>query len=396
MDVLLHGAARDEREIRLRQDAFAVASISLLVVSAAFTVIGLLIGRPPYTVAIAVLFGLVVVAIVFAYRRHRRVDRALRLLLTAGLAYVAMGHAMLGGLAASGGALAWGVVAPVLALLLFDAAAALRWFAAYVAIVAVAVVADPLIVEMVPATWETPPPILYVMSVLGPAVIVVTLVRKVDGERLLAQRQYHALLIRILPSSIVERLTAGEPVVARHHDSVTVVVADIAGFTAFAGRAEPEQLLDLLTELFAAFDRLAREAGVEKIKTIGDAYLAVAGAPTERADHADAALGLAIAMQRMAATLPAMLANGLGLRVGVASGPVTAGVIGTEKPAYDVWGDTVNVASRMESAGVVGQVQLTEATAALLRGRYPLEHRQSVPVKGKGTMTTYLVDPAAS
>jgi guanylate cyclase len=386
------GAPGEEREQRLRRDAFLVASISLLAVSAAFTVIGLLLGRPPITVGVAVAFGVAVLAIVLAYRRDRRLERALRLLLTAGLAYVAVGHAMLGGLAASGGALAWGILAPVLALLLFDAAAALRWLAIYVVITLVAVVADPLIVEVAPASWTTPPPVLYVMSVLGPAVIVVILVRHVDGERLRAQRQYHGLLLRILPSPIVDRLTAGDRVVARHHASVTVVIADIAGFTAFAGRAAPEQLLELLTELFSAFDTLAAEAGVEKIKTIGDAYLAVAGAPTERPDHADAALGLAIAMQRTAATLPALVENGLGLRVGVASGPVTAGVIGTEKPAYDVWGDAVNLASRMESTGVVGHVQLTEASAALLGGRFPLTPRHAVPVKGKGTLTTYLVD----
>lgn len=389
-------APGDERELRLRQDAFAIASASLLVVSVAFTVLGLVLGRPLLTVGVAITFGAVVLAIVLAYRRDRRLERALRLLLTAGMAYVAVGHVMLGGLVASGGALAWGILAPVVALLLFDAGAAGRWLAAYVVIVVLAVAADPLVVELAPATWVTPPPFLYAMSVLGPTIIVVALVRHVDGERLLAQRQYHALLLRILPSPIVDRLTAGDPVIARHHGSVTVVIADVAGFTAFAGRAGPEQLLDLLTELFSAFDGLAAEAGVEKIKTIGDAYLAVAGAPTERPDHADAALRLAIAMQRIAATLPALVEHGLGLRVGIASGPVTAGVIGTEKPAYDVWGDAVNLASRMESTGVVGQVQLTQATAALLRDRHPLIRRQAVLVKGKGQMTTYLVDPGGA
>jgi class 3 adenylate cyclase len=280
-------------------------------------------------------------------------------------------------------------------MLIFDIAAARWWLAVAIGVVVAAVIADPLIVEVAPASWREAPPLLHALNVIGVTVIVVVLVRLVDGERLTAQRAYHRLLLRILPPAIVDRLTAGEAVVAQHHPSVSVVMADIAGFTAFADRAAPEAVLRLLTDLFSAFDRIVAEAGIEKIKTVGDAYLAVAGAPAERPDHADAAMRVAVRMQREATSLPAMVGSGLQLRVGVASGPVTAGVIGTDKPVYDVWGDTVNVASRMESTGVVGRVQLSEATASALDGAYPLVRRQGVAVKGKGSVDTYLLDPAS-
>ena len=388
-------APDDDRDLRLRKHAFAIISLVLLGVAVVFGSFGVVMGRPAATILSAVVFGAAVVVIVFGYRRSRRLNRALVLLLAAGMSYVAVGHVLIGGLAASGGVLAWVAVGPVAAMLIFDVAAARWWLAVAIGVVVAAVIADPLIVEVAPATWREAPPLLHALNVIGVTVIVVVLVRLVDGERLTAQRAYHGLLLRILPPAIVDRLTAGEAVVAQHHPSVSVVMADIAGFTAFADRAPPEAVLTLLTDLFSAFDRIVAEAGIEKIKTVGDAYLAVAGAPAERPDHADAAMRVAVSMQRAATSLPAMVGSGLQLRVGVASGPVTAGVIGTDKPVYDVWGDTVNVASRMESTGVVGRVQLSEATASALEGAYPLVRRRGVAVKGKGSVDTYLLDPAS-
>jgi adenylate cyclase len=197
----------------------------------------------------------------------------------------------------------------------------------------------------------------------------------------------------MLPTSIAERLARGERLIADTHPSATVVFADVVDFTGLAATIEPRELLLVLNQLFSMFDRLAARHGLEKIKTVGDAYIAVAGAPVAREDHAKAAVEMAIEMHRAAARLGGLRRRGIRLRVGVASGPVTAGVIGENKWAYDIWGDTVNVAARMESYGVAGKVQVAPSTRELLGDAFPVAMR-TVDVKGKGVMATYLVDPA--
>jgi class 3 adenylate cyclase len=152
--------------------------------------------------------------------------------------------------------------------------------------------------------------------------------------------------------------------------------------------------VSVLNELFTAFDRLADELGLEKIKTIGDEYMAVAGVPEPRADHAVAAMEMAFAMHALVAARPAADGQRLALRTGIASGPLVAGVIGERKYSYDLWGDTVNTAARMQSSGVPGCVQVTDETHRLLGDRYAFEAREGVEVKGKGTMSTWMLDPS--
>jgi class 3 adenylate cyclase len=151
------------------------------------------------------------------------------------------------------------------------------------------------------------------------------------------------------------------------------------------------EVVSVLNEMFTAFDRLADELGLEKIKTIGDEYMAVAGVPEPRDDHAVAAMELALAMHALVAARPAEGAR-LELRTGIASGPLVAGVIGERKYSYDLWGDTVNTAARMQSSGSTGCIQVTDETHRLLGDRYPFQRREGVEVKGKGTMTTWLLD----
>jgi class 3 adenylate cyclase len=219
------------------------------------------------------------------------------------------------------------------------------------------------------------------------------LVRYVDGQRLSAQHQARDLLHDMLPSSIADRLARGERLIADSHPAATVVFADVVDFTGLAATTQPRELLLILNQMFSTFDRLAARHGLEKIKTMGDSYIAVAGAPTPRADHARAAVEMAIEMHRAVSRLGGLRRRGLRLRVGVASGPLTAGVIGEDKWAYDIWGDTVNVAARMESYGVPGMVQLAASTRELLDDTFPIALR-TVEVKGKGVMATYLIDPA--
>jgi class 3 adenylate cyclase len=177
---------------------------------------------------------------------------------------------------------------------------------------------------------------------------------------------------------------------------VTVLFSDVVDFTPFSERVEPQRVVAVLDDLFSAFDALAERYRLEKIKTIGDAYMVVAGVPESRADHAEVMLEMAIAMHRAADEQPPLDGHRLRMRTGIASGPVVAGVIGRRKFSYDLWGDTVNTASRMESSGMPGCIQVTEATWLRVRDRYPWQVREGVEVKGKGPMTTYLLDPAGS
>jgi len=211
--------------------------------------------------------------------------------------------------------------------------------------------------------------------------------RLVAAERAKAER----LLRNILPAAIAERLKDRHEVIAESFAEVSVLFADIVGFTALSARVAPAELVVMLNEIFSRFDALADRHGLEKIKTIGDAYMVVAGAPVARPDHAEALAAMGLDMVAALDDFNAAHGTSLAMRVGINTGPVVAGVIGTRKFSYDLWGDAVNTASRMESSGVPGRVQVSEATARLLRERFTLEERGAVPVKGKGDMRVWLV-----
>jgi class 3 adenylate cyclase/ligand-binding sensor domain-containing protein len=205
-----------------------------------------------------------------------------------------------------------------------------------------------------------------------------------------------ALLLNVLPAPIAERLKGGQNLIADHFDAVTVLFADIVDFTKLSARISPVILVGLLDEIFQAFDALAEKHGLEKIKTIGDAYMVVGGLPVPRPDHAGAVAAMALDMREALAGLTVARTFGLRVRIGIHTGPVVSGVIGKKKFIYDLWGDTVNTASRMESHGVPGEVQVSAATAELLRGAFVLEPRGAIQVKGKGEMEAFLVKGRAS
>jgi class 3 adenylate cyclase len=210
--------------------------------------------------------------------------------------------------------------------------------------------------------------------------------RQVFVERGRSER----LIRNVLPEAIAERLKGDERRIAEHFPEATVLFADLVGFTPLAERLTPEQLVAALDDIFSEFDDIADRHGLEKIKTIGDAYMVVGGVPAPRADHARAIAEMALDMR--AAIAGRQVADGtrLALRIGIHTGPVVAGVIGKRKFIYDLWGDTVNLASRMESHGVEGGIQVTEATRLRLGDAFRFEER-GVTVKGKGEVRTFLL-----
>ena len=204
-------------------------------------------------------------------------------------------------------------------------------------------------------------------------------------------RENEALLLNILPGPIADRLKSGESVIADHFAEVTVLFADIVGFTVLSNGRPPTEVVDLLNDLFRRFDAMAQRRGVEKIKTIGDAYMAVAGLPVQCDDHARRMAELALEMTAEAHRFSQDRKMDFSLRIGLNSGPVVAGVIGATKFIYDLWGDTVNTASRMESHGVAGSVQVTRSVYEQLKTEYEFEPRGEIEVKGKGRMSAWLL-----
>ena len=217
------------------------------------------------------------------------------------------------------------------------------------------------------------------------------LVRQRTRELTEEKQTSERLLLNVLPAPIADRLKTGENLIVDRFDSVSVLFADIVGFTALSQRISPEALVTMLNELFSSFDRLAERHGLEKIKTIGDAYLVVAGIPQPLADHATAITQMAIDMIACIEDYARRHDPELTIRVGIHTGSVVAGVIGTKKFIYDLWGDTVNTASRMESHGVPGRIHVSEATYRLLTAEFELEKRPPIEVKGKGAKQPYLV-----
>jgi PAS domain S-box-containing protein len=216
--------------------------------------------------------------------------------------------------------------------------------------------------------------------------------RKLAREALrYLHNQSEELLLNILPEPIAQRLKFQQTTIADSFEAVSVLFADIVGFTEFAARTSPKQLVEILNLIFSKFDQLAERHGLEKIKTIGDAYMVVAGVPTPRPDHAEAIAQMALDMQTEMVRVAEETGEAFKLRIGINSGSVVAGIIGIKKFIYDLWGDTVNVASRMESQGVDGAIQVTAATYELLRDKYLFEERGVIFVKGKGDMMTYLL-----
>ncbi len=385
----------DTPEERLRKSALVLSS--LLITALSFVWVGtyaaLGLWRSaliPFAYQVASLAGLAFFARTKRYAVYRASQVAMFLVLPFLLQW------SLGGFVESGAVAIWAFVAPLGALVFYGPRQAITWFAAFLALVAFSAVIDGVLPEPSKNIPSSVVVAFFALNIFGPSITTFALlehfVRSRDRAHLrlaAEQERSETLLLSIFPRAIAERLKVSQDVIAERSEEVSVVFADITGFTPVAERLPAEEVVILLDKIFSAFDELVAHHGLEKIKTIGDGYLVAAGIPTPRADHAEAAAHVALAMRQALTELP--VASGLNLRVGIDSGPVVAGVIGRTKFGYDLWGDTVNTASRMQSHAPPGGIQVTERTYRRLEGEFLFERRKGVVVKGKGEMTTYVL-----
>ena len=311
----------------------------------------------------------------------------------------------LGGFETSSAVCLWAITSPLGALLFVGARQAVPWFVAFVGLVAFSAAIDPALAAGAPDIPQGVVVAFFALNILGVATTVFALLQYFvrARERALADlaREHQALereqakserlLLNVLPEPVAARLKEQEGIIADDFPAVTVLFADIVGFTPLSERLSASELVSLLDRVFARWDALAADHGVEKIKTIGDAYMVAGGIPLPRDDHAEAIAEMALAMGPELARCSAETGLPLEVRIGIDTGPVVAGVIGRAKFIYDLWGDTVNTASRMESHALPGTIQVTERAYERLRHRFELRQRGMVEVKGKGPMTCYLL-----
>jgi guanylate cyclase len=318
----------------------------------------------------------------------RAFERYVRLLVGAGVVFVPLATIVGGGITRSGG-IAWAFLVPAYAIMALGPREGRRWFLGFLVMVAIMAGTDPIVVANVPA----PPYLvqLYAQAIgaTAPLTIVFLLLVYTDVRRRQAEARADELLTNAIPRDIALRLKRGEARIAERYAAATVLFADIAGFTPWAQRTDPGRVVELLDDLFTRFDELTARHGLEKIKTIGDAYMAVAGAPVPRLDHAPATVAFARALLLATAAWRAENDVSLEVRVGAASGPIVAGVIGTQRILFDLWGDTVNLAERMESSGIPGRIQIAASTYELAHADGLFE-RRVVEVKGLGPVEAYL------
>jgi adenylate cyclase len=297
---------------------------------------------------------------------------------------------MLGGLRESSAVILWSLFAPLGAVVFDRPRRAWAWFAAFVATLLLALVLSEVVR---PDGADLPKGFVRTFDVLNIVVVscvaMLLLVTFAQG-RDAAQARVEALLLNVLPADVAQRLQSDPRSIADHFDEASILFADVVNFTPLASRLDARELVGLLDRLFTSFDELVDRHEVEKIKTIGDCYMVAAGVPRHQPDHAPALASLAIEMRECAKQcLPDGDGHDLRLRIGISSGPVVAGVIGRRRFLYDLWGDTVNMASRMESHGTPDEIQITRSTWELLDDRFVTEPIGLVEVKGKGAIETW-------
>jgi adenylate cyclase len=341
----------------------------------------------PFAYQLVTAANLIAFARTRQYRVFRGCEQALALMLPFAL------QLSLGGFLPSSGVILWSFTSPISALVMTGRKSAMRWFIAFLVVIVIAGVLDPYLVKKtdhIPAWVNITFFCLNIAAVTSTCYLLMRYFvhqRQLATDALAQERERSETLLRnVLPVSIAERLKAGSSVIADRTADAGVLFADLVGFTPLSAGMDPDELVELLDGIFSEFDALAEQHGLEKIKTIGDAYMVASGLLDHASSHAERLAEMALGMREIVRARPR-----LALRIGIDIGPVVAGVIGRRKFIYDLWGDTVNTASRMESHGVTDGIQVTERAYTRLREHYDFEDRGMLEVKGKGAMRAYLL-----
>jgi adenylate cyclase len=380
----------DSPELRARKSVLVLSATLMAILSFAWVGTYAVLGEWVQA-AIPFAYQLASAASIYAFARTRRyvLFRESQLVMSLLLPFVLQWS--LGGFQNSSAVCLWAITSPMGALLFVGARQAVPWFVAFVGLVALSVGLDPTLADGAPDIPQGVIVAFFGLTIVGVATTVFALLQYFVRAREEEQAKSERLLLNVLPAPVAARLKEQEGIIADDFPSVTVLFADLVGFTPLSERLSAAELVSLLDQVFARWDVLVAELQVEKIKTIGDAYMVAAGIPIPRDDHADAIAELALRMGPELARCSVAAGLPLQVRIGIDTGPVVAGVIGRAKFIYDLWGDTVNTASRMESHALPGTIQVTERVYELLRHRFDLQARGMVEVKGKGPMTSYLL-----
>jgi adenylate cyclase len=384
---------RDDEDTRLRKALLVLIAILILPVAGVWAFLYVTFGSPwGWTAAV---YAAISIASILLFARNRNFDLLLRIQLIDIMLSPTVSMIPIGGIVPSGGVGIWGILAPLGALIFLGAGAGVRWFVAYIAIFLgsgiAGLFADPA--SRLPEWFANLMTILNI-TVGGSLIFTILALFAQQREDALAlvkveHARAESLLLNILPGSIAERLKGSPHTIADQFGAASVLFADVVDFTPKTKDLPPADVVGILDKLFGQFDTLAERYRLEKIKTIGDAYMVASGVPDPRPDHAQALAQLALDMVAAVGPGGACADLGLQIRIGINSGPVVAGVIGRKKFLYDLWGDAVNTASRMESQGTANRIQVTEATRELLGAEFELESRGTIPIKGKGDMPTW-------
>jgi adenylate cyclase len=386
----------DDDDLRAKKDLLVLLAVLILPVSLVWG--SLYLGFGSIVGVIPFIYFVVSVGSLVLFARNGNFRLLLDTQLLDVMLTTTIGQMLIGGFLPSGGVALWGGLAPLGALVFVEVREAIRWFVTFVLLfVITGVLGEVFFQDADLPTWFTTT--MLALNIVGTAAIAFTVLASFAKERNEAlaalrveQARSEALLVSILPRPIAERLKAANGRIADHVPSASIVFADLVDFTPMSERLPAAEVVGMLDDLFSRFDALAERHGLEKIKTIGDCYMAAAGVPDPRPDHARRAALLALDMRDEVATWTLTDRSRLQLRIGINSGPVVAGVIGTKRFLYDLYGDAVNTASRMETHSVPGQIQITSATHDLLKDEFECRPRGTIPVKGKGQMQTwYLV-----
>ena len=352
----------------------------------AFSVIQLVIlGAPVAGAVIAIAFVTNLACLAVMSVRPESYPGIMHMIALINIAISAAEIVIVGGLLASGVNSVWGLVAVIGALAVFGDRRANLWLAFYLVVNVVAVIVSSRVEPI-----ESLPNADYIalFNLLAVVVFVYGVLFYYVRQRAILLDQSDSLLRNVLPDEVADRLKTSSATIAESFDDASILFADVAGFTPMSAGMTPQELVSLLDEVFSAFDTMVEGRGLEKIKTIGDAYMVASGVPVSRPDHAHALCHLALEMREYS-DRHSFQGRRLQFRMGINSGPVVAGIIGRHKFSYDLWGDSVNTASRMESLGTVGQIQITEATLRLVEEEFICESRGVIEIKGKGPMPVW-------